>query len=135
MWVQHPVYNKYIVSFSGNVRHIDSVKNRAFRMDRDGYLRFNITFSGRHITLRVHTMVADCFIVNDLRLPTVNHIDGDKLNNSANNLEWMSAEDNTSDSYSRPHKKCHPIIVDGVDFRSKRQAERVTGISRFQLKG
>lgn len=133
MWVQHPVYNKYMVSFLGDVKHIDSVKNRAFRLDRDGYLRFNIGFKGRNITLKVHTMVADCFIVNKLNLSTVNHIDGDKSNNHASNLEWMRAEDNTSDAFNRPHKKCQPITIDGVRFRSKRQAARVTGISRFEL--
>lgn len=42
----------------------------------------------------LHRIVAIAFIENPLNLPQVNHIDGDKLNNCASNLEWLSASDN-----------------------------------------
>ena len=41
-------------------------------------------------------MVAQAFIDNPLNLPQVNHIDGDKSNNAASNLEWISNKDNAA---------------------------------------
>ncbi len=133
MWVTHPIYNNYMANKNGEIRHVSSKKNRALRCDKDGYLRFNICFKGRCLTVKAHSFVLECFVCNDSEMETVNHIDGNKSNNKLCNLEWMSLKDNVSDSYNRAHNKCHPVVVNGVAFRSKRQAEKVTGISRFTI--
>lgn len=49
-----------------------------------GYLR--VVISGK--ALRVHRLVAETFIPNENNLPEINHLDGDKSNNSVENLEW-----------------------------------------------
>jgi hypothetical protein len=133
MWANHPVYKQYRVSNNGFVRHVNSKSNRATRADRYGYERLNIGFNGEHKTVFVHRLVAECFIPNPKNLKSINHIDGDKLNNKVENLEWMTIEDNVSDSYNRQHSKCKPIEIDGRKYRSLREAERETGISRFEL--
>lgn len=45
----------------------------------------------------VHRIVAEVFIGNPDGFPVVNHKDGNRLNNRADNLEWRKAK------YSRPH--------------------------------
>ena len=47
----------------------------------------------------VHRVVAQAFIQNPNNLPEVNHRDGNKQNNVANNLEWMTKADNLRHSW------------------------------------
>lgn len=54
-----------------------------------------VRLSGEHRGLySIHRLVAQTFIPNPLSLSEVNHIDGNKLNNHASNLEWCSKRDN-----------------------------------------
>lgn len=47
----------------------------------------------------VHRLLALWFIPNPHNLPEVNHIDGDKFNNSLENLEWVTTSDNAKHRY------------------------------------
>lgn len=47
----------------------------------------------------IHRLVADSFVPNSNNYPYVNHIDGDKHNNSAENLEWVTPRENVVLAY------------------------------------
>ena len=60
------------------------------------YYRVNlINDDGKQVTKKIHRLVAEAYIPNTDNLPQVNHIDGNKLNNSVKNLEWCSPKTNS----------------------------------------
>lgn len=61
---------------------------------RTGYLRVRIGPVGQQKTVEVHRLVAITFVANPKALPCVNHRDGDKSNNAAANLEWVTHSEN-----------------------------------------
>jgi len=67
-------------------------------LNMHGYYHCGLTINGKCKTFTVHRLVAIAFIENELKKPTVNHIDGDKLNNHKDNLEWNTVKENTRHS-------------------------------------
>lgn len=61
--------------------------------DTEGYLR--VTVGGKLGRDRIHRLVAKAFIENPYYKPFVNHIDGNKKNNRADNLEWCTPHENS----------------------------------------
>ena len=63
------------------------------KVDRYGYKVVTLSKNGKRKSYLVHRLVAMAFIDNPLQKETVNHIDGNKLNNSAENLEWATQKE------------------------------------------
>lgn len=59
-----------------------------------GYRKVTLCRGAEHHTQYVHRLVARSFIPNPLGLPEVNHIDADRGNNCATNLEWVDRTGN-----------------------------------------
>lgn len=66
--------------------------------DNDGYLRVRIKCKGKTISRKVHRIVCEAFHgCKANRLHQIRHLDGNKLNNSAENLSWGTAKENAHD--------------------------------------
>lgn len=94
MWTQIKNFPSYSVSDDGKVRNDKREKQKSLKRTPDGYLAVDLYKDGKRTTAKVHRLVSEAFIQNPDNLPQINHMDGDKFNNSVSNLEWVSAKDN-----------------------------------------
>lgn len=64
-----------------------------------GYLITSLRVDGKRKTFAIHRLLALAFIPNPSNLGEVNHIDGNKLNNALDNLEWTTRGANIKHAY------------------------------------
>lgn len=67
-------------------------------LTKNGYYKVTLSKPNNTTYLLVHRIVAETFIPNPENKPEVNHIDGDKLNNCVDNLEWCTSKENITHS-------------------------------------
>ena len=90
-----PGYKDYQVSSWGRVYHKPSDTFARLEETDKGYLRVDLYDEGRFRKhFKVHRLVAQAFIPNPENKPQVNHMDGNKKNNSYTNLEWVTDAEN-----------------------------------------
>ncbi len=102
------------------------------------YVRVHIgSGHGKRVLKLIHRLVASAFIPNPLNLPQVNHINGNKTDNRADNLEWCSAKHNTQHALRNGLKKVfghaegHPVIATNIKTGEELYFESVAAAGRF----
>lgn len=122
IWKPITGYEKYYhVSNFGRIKSLDRItvfkdgRKRKFIgkiltlrvKNNSGYLTVGLHEDGKSTTYLVHRVVATTFIDNQRGLDEVNHIDQNKNNNYATNLEWCTHIDNVNhgDEIERGAKK------------------------------
>ena len=97
----------YEVSDKGNIKSVnyrgtDKSAIRKQSISKNGYMRVILSDNGKNKTYFVHRLVAAAFIPNPDNLPEIDHIDGNRANNHADNLRWVTAKEN-SNNYNAPN--------------------------------
>lgn len=115
-------YPNYEISNNGKVRNIKSKLIKKYATTHNGYFRVQLlNYSGGKCFM-VHRLVAEAFIPNPNNLPQVNHIDGNKQNNSVENLEWCTCSYNINEAFkmglcktSKNHYRSKKVIQYDLD--------------------
>ncbi len=92
---------KDVIGFEGlyQVSSLGKVKNRKLlnikpQINTHGYEYVSLYKNSLKKHYSIHRLIALHFIPNPENKKCVNHIDGNKLNNSLNNLEWCTSSEN-----------------------------------------
>ena len=87
-------YSDYEVSTWGRVFSRRTGDFLVPQYNKKGYLRVDLRNENGRKHFKIHRLVAKAFIPNPDGKPQVNHIDGNKSNNSVTNLEWVTNKEN-----------------------------------------
>lgn len=98
LWKDIPNYEGlYQVSNLGNVKSLK--KELKKRQHRNGYLCVVLYKNKKAKEILIHRLVAMTFLNNKNNYECINHINGIKTDNRADNLEWCTYSHNTKEAY------------------------------------
>ena len=94
--MEYKAIGGYRVYEDGSVVSVRGLKERKLkpRLHSHGYYKVCLRIDKRSEEWLVHRLVATLFIPNPEGKPEVDHIDGDKSNNSVCNLRWTTTYEN-----------------------------------------
>lgn len=133
-WTGIDDYPNYEVGNSGKIRNASTGRVLKQSINPDGYYVVNIRNNKVSKTKAVHRLVAASFCQGSADKLEVNHIDGNKKNNRADNLEWTTRSDNVKHAFSIglakkspksgvPRKKVK-VVETGVIYDGLRECAR-----------
>jgi NUMOD4 motif./HNH endonuclease. len=108
-----PLFNfeeLYEINEFGDVRNVSMKQGRkkglltrhlqkGYRSNIKDREYYKLRKDGKNYTIYVHIAMAKTFIKNPNKLPQVNHIDGNPMNNKLDNLEWCDALTNVRHAF------------------------------------
>jgi len=104
-------YN-YSINILGDVRNDKTNKILKKWIDTNGYYRINI-FKKK---FNIHRLIGIYFIPNPNNKLFIDHINNNKIDNSINNLRWVSSSENNSNSSKRKNASS---LYKGVSFNNR----------------
>lgn len=87
-------YDCYAVSNMGNVKNLRTGKVLNPSIRPDGYKSVLLSRDGKKMSIRVHQLVAQYFLEKEDDKTDINHKNGIKHDNRAENLEWCTKKEN-----------------------------------------
>ena len=121
-------YPNYMVSSEGKVKSIERNDGRGRhkkgkilspRYNASGYITVDLYKNGKPQTFRVNRLVAQVFIPNPDNKPYVDHINGDKTDNRAENLEWVTSSENQKRRHALGNIKTSHRKIGRFDLNGK----------------
>lgn len=128
--------NRFEISNYGRLRNVINRHIYKPNVLTSGYcsVRTTLGSSDSKIHILIHKAVAYTFLPNPDGLPEVNHKDGDKTNNSVDNLEWCSSHDNQQHKYDAG--LFNKTLISGENnHSSKLTTKDIEYIRQYYIKG
>ena len=89
------ISTSYFITEDGKCYNSNTGKYLLGQIGKNGYLSYNLTLpNGNKKRYYAHRLVAIAYISNPENKKEINHIDGNKLNNYIDNLEWVTTQEN-----------------------------------------
>lgn len=94
-------FNDFEVSNTGKLRNVRTGTEYKTYKNKQGYYQVCVSLGSRcdKQIFKIHRAVAETFIPYEEGKHHVNHKDGNKLNNNAYNLEWVTPQENSRHAY------------------------------------
>lgn len=92
--------NDYFITEDGDVISVKRGKKILLkkRVNSRGYYYVNLCKNGKYKSICIHRLVGIYFVENNNGFNVLNHIDGNKLNNRYDNLEWCDQVHNMKEA-------------------------------------
>lgn len=144
----------YKISSLGRVKRVGKYRNQVKEWESNrilkpatkskGYMYVQLSKNGKTSPKHIHRLVAEAFIPNPENKPTVNHKNGNKADNSLENLEWATYTENIHSirilgNGNRIDAIKKPVLqydLQGnfvAEYPSYREAQRQTGINSIDV--
>ena len=120
----------YSINENGEVKNNISGKIlKSFINKKSGYKIIDLWRNNKCKKIALHRFIAETFIPNPLHKPTVDHKDGNRLNNSIDNLRWATYQEQNSrfNTYGVRSKKITVTNINGT----KLEFNRITDVAKY----
>lgn len=119
----------YQISTLGRIKSFKCNRKRILKIGSNplGYVIIGLWKDNKEKFYQVHRIVAETFIENVDNKKEVNHIDGNKRNNSIENLEWVTRSENMKHAI-----KNKLLVIDRNKCKNKR---KMKSIQQLDLNG
>ena len=125
----------YEITMNGEIVNKKTGRILKTQPNGKGYLRFSLLIDGKRKFFFVHRAVAEKYVPNPDNKPQVNHIDGNKANNHASNLEWVTNMENRQHAIKHGYHTCGEkcswakLKQADVDYIRSHKEERVCDLA------
>ena len=137
-------FPNYLACSDGYVVNSDTGAVIKGYLHKVGYTKLTLyTQDHKPKHLFMHRVIASAFCEREADQNEVNHKDGNKRNNRAKNLEWVTRNENLRHAYENglmPNKTVHRAVIatdietgEETAFSSIHSASKITGISRGNI--
>lgn len=120
--------NLYTINTNGDVYSVKRNKYLKHFIDKDGYAYVSLSKNCKGKKFKLHRLLAIHFIPNPDNKPEINHIDGNKLNNCVNNLEWCT------NKYNIHHAMNMGLLDDNLKKLKELNIQKAKGVKATNIK-
>ncbi len=121
MWKKIARNNNYSINEKGEVRNDKTNRlKKPFENKSNGYMTVDLYKDNKSEKVTIHRLLAEAFIPNPKGKKTVDHIDGNRKNNSMDNLRWATYSENNS-RFQTVGVRSEAIVVEHYEEERKKR--------------